>query len=844
MANTGSINIDLTLNVLPFQNNIKAVLAFLQSFKSSAEDIMNLKPGNNQAIDKITNAFKAYETEIKKTEAALKNKTVAEKQSTSAVEQHSSALVTLQDRFQQAGLRVQGFQSILTVLKGTFGNLLKEYESAEIANSKLANGLKNVGESAGAFLKLQSQASNLQKITPFDDADITNAQSMLTTFMKSSQEIEVLTPRILDLAAAFMQSGESGMNLQQVAVMLGKVNEETIGTLRRVGVAFSKEQEEKLKSLKGTQQAIYLSEILDQNFKGMAETVGKTAAGKLKIFQNQIGEMKESMGKVISEGLTPFLKLFQPIIEWIAKAPPFVQALAVGIMALAAAFMVLNTSMGALPYIIGGVITAVVALTVAFGNNTNKIDAMVDAQLKSMSVSKDMQKVLSESGLSANNLSEAYQNLSDSVIYMGKAQLMSARDFLVAQKTRIEGAIAEAKANTILYYSRIQGIESESGKSLNQLGEQQSQQLALFTGMTAELEKINGLMGQIDTKMKVLGTAPDTKSTGSTNNASKQENEKQLNFLEQLREKIAKIKSEIDELNTLLTPDIAANERIQILEQIAIKQKELNELQGIGQFSGFKPKTIDLEKSEELKRIKWSKDADEEITKNRIALMEDEFERRKAEINNTYKLELKRIDDLADASDKQKITLKELAKQEREKGLLILQQKKTYDNMSQTINGVSSLIGAMGAKLGESGRNFVAWMQSALEVVKSIFSTINKAESGGGFEIGDMFSILTSFLGFLAEGGPAKSNQPYIVGERGPELFIPRTAGEVIPNHWLKHIQHYTNWDSQFRASGGSVKAIAQSSQPMVVIPDVRVTGENLDLVFKRFNKSQGVRKK
>ncbi|MCC6865726.1 MAG: hypothetical protein IT280_06150 [Ignavibacteria bacterium] len=42
-------------------------MLFLQSFKTSAQDIMNLKPGNtDQAIDKITNAYKVYETEINK----------------------------------------------------------------------------------------------------------------------------------------------------------------------------------------------------------------------------------------------------------------------------------------------------------------------------------------------------------------------------------------------------------------------------------------------------------------------------------------------------------------------------------------------------------------------------------------------------------------------------------------------------------------------------------------------------------------------------------------------------------------------------------------------------------
>jgi len=36
---------------------------------------------------------------------------------------------------------------------------------------------------------------------------------------------------------------------------------------------------------------------------------------------------------------------------------------------------------------------------------------------------------------------------------------------------------------------------------------------------------------------------------------------------------------------------------------------------------------------------------------------------------------------------------------------------------------------------------------------------------------------------FKADGGPVAGNQPYVVGERGPELFVPRGAGTIIPNH-------------------------------------------------------------
>ena len=50
------------------------------------------------------------------------------------------------------------------------------------------------------------------------------------------------------------------------------------------------------------------------------------------------------------------------------------------------------------------------------------------------------------------------------------------------------------------------------------------------------------------------------------------------------------------------------------------------------------------------------------------------------------------------------------------------------------------------------------------------------AASGGGF-----FSSIASLLGF-ANGGNPPVGKPSIVGEKGPELFIPKTAGTIVPN--------------------------------------------------------------
>ena len=53
---------------------------------------------------------------------------------------------------------------------------------------------------------------------------------------------------------------------------------------------------------------------------------------------------------------------------------------------------------------------------------------------------------------------------------------------------------------------------------------------------------------------------------------------------------------------------------------------------------------------------------------------------------------------------------------------------------------------------------------------------------GGGFDFGTVLNIGKSIFGF-AEGGQVNAGQPYTVGERGRELFIPSTNGTIVPNH-------------------------------------------------------------
>jgi TP901 family phage tail tape measure protein len=67
---------------------------------------------------------------------------------------------------------------------------------------------------------------------------------------------------------------------------------------------------------------------------------------------------------------------------------------------------------------------------------------------------------------------------------------------------------------------------------------------------------------------------------------------------------------------------------------------------------------------------------------------------------------------------------------------------------------------------------------SSLQYLWELFGKVTGATAAGNFLGG-----LISDIAFRAEGGPVSGGSPYIVGEQGPELFVPRYSGAIVPNH-------------------------------------------------------------
>jgi hypothetical protein len=97
--------------------------------------------------------------------------------------------------------------------------------------------------------------------------------------------------------------------------------------------------------------------------------------------------------------------------------------------------------------------------------------------------------------------------------------------------------------------------------------------------------------------------------------------------------------------------------------------------------------------------------------------------------------------------------------------------------------GSAAAGGLLGTGAAAAGAGIAGFMAGDLlnEKVLSKFGSATASSLGG---YGKMASLQWQFLkdSFRADGGPVSANQPYVVGEQGPEIVVPKSAGTVMPN--------------------------------------------------------------
>lgn len=273
----------------------------------------------------------------------------------------------------------------------------------------------------------------------------------------------------------------------------------------------------------------------------------------------------------------------------------------------------------------------------------------------------------------------------------------------------------------------------------------------LKTLVTVRDQQLGGLsdaFGKEERKRTVVADAPDKPAGESEFDKGRK----------RLQEEIIKVQD--------LTRAEEVLREIQIGRYGKLAQEQTSELKRLGEIATYRKQQADDEKALAAANDQAVRERDQRIAK--------EFEDAQKEIADATALQWKQVFETIDMEQEAAVqkSLDYIKQLEEE-------QKKTAASAKELFAPLQSAFEeavVQGKKLSEVLKGV------AQDVARIIFrrTVTNPLADAGTKLFEEGFKAI--FGGARADGGPVSGGTPYLVGERGPELFVPRASGSIVPN--------------------------------------------------------------
>ena len=283
--------------------------------------------------------------------------------------------------------------------------------------------------------------------------------------------------------------------------------------------------------------------------------------------------------------------------------------------------------------------------------------------------------------------------------------------------------------------------------------------------------------------------------------------------LEDARRDMAEKNKQEDGRATSQNLEIYKNKAIAIAAETAEKVRQIRNKTMMSEYEEYlrteKEKTdAEVAESNRLQSIRVSNQSrtrDMEYQKESLSLKYQliyatEKEQRLAQISLEYARKRKEVEE---GPDKQ-FNLDQLERQEEMAKMFVVMEegaKRTQQVFDSVFGNLSSAIdnfvktGKLNMKdLARSIIQDLIAIQMKAAAMKFLGSLFGGFNANAGYNQATTFAATEAqgWLGF-ADGGDPPVGKASIVGERGPELFVPRTAGTIIPNPALSNMGSTTN---------------------------------------------------
>ena len=164
---------------------------------------------------------------------------------------------------------------------------------------------------------------------------------------------------------------------------------------------------------------------------------------------------------------------------------------------------------------------------------------------------------------------------------------------------------------------------------------------------------------------------------------------------------------------------------------------------------------------------------------------------------------------------------KEINQQKRDQFENALRLQQELERVNNLYQGIASTIQS---GLVDAIEGAINGTKTLGDVARSVFGAIQRQLID--FAATSFLRAIPGIGGFFANGGRPPVGKPSIVGERGPELFVPNSAGTIIPNHELGGMGGSTNIVVNVDASGSSVEGDEEQGRELGRLISVAVQSE------------------
>ena len=318
---------------------------------------MTIRDGMSAKLKRITSAFQKMERAArsadKATQAVNPGRTL--ENSASLIDRARKRLDAFINRQRDAGKgaeevsdawsRTEGLiRKALAVfsvaaVKGQIQKALEEFSNQYNAEVQLGVVMKNAGMDQKAFDAIRDRASALESKTTFGGDTFVAGAAELGTYLKDPEALSAAMGTLANYAAGMGGPSVDQSQMVEYATQLGKALDGTYDGLKKKGFELTEAQQKIIETGTDMEKVAVINDVINQSWKGLAESYANTPTGKIEQFKNKIGQLYEAAGQKLVGGVMRLLTAVTNLLDTLQNTG-----------ALDGVCVVLNVIMGLLGY--------------------------------------------------------------------------------------------------------------------------------------------------------------------------------------------------------------------------------------------------------------------------------------------------------------------------------------------------------------------------------------------------------------------------------------------------------------------------------------------------------------